>query len=112
MTLKTLHGEFEFAMQKYQLDDISLSFLELTQPEPVSYVSRGLQEFSVYYSNRMSYREVTGLVERQCGRRLLSEQTIWQMVQQKGLQVSDAIERSALPHLSERESIEIATAID
>jgi len=37
---------------------LGVSFLDLCQQMPVSYISRGLQELSVYYSNRMSYQEV------------------------------------------------------
>lgn len=96
MRLKTLHGEFEFRVQKYQMDGISLNFLELTQPLPLSHVSRGLQEFSAYYSNRLSYHEVAALVERQCGARVLSDQTIWQLVQQHAAQASDTIVGTAM----------------
>jgi hypothetical protein len=52
-------------------------------------VSNRLQELSAYYSNRMSYEEVAGLVERLTGERLLSDQTIWQIVQHKAVQVSE-----------------------
>lgn len=81
VTLKTLHGEFEFKLQKYDLDGLSVSFLDLRQPMPISYISRGLQELSVYYSNRMSYQEVARLIERYSGAKVLSAQTIWQLVQ-------------------------------
>lgn len=79
-------------MQKYDLDGSSLSFLEVVQPQGVSYVSRGLQELSVYYSNRMSYQEVAQLVERVSGQRVLSEQTIWQLVQQSALDISETLQ--------------------
>jgi hypothetical protein len=59
----------------------------------------GLQELSVYYSNRMSYQEVAGLVERYSGAKVLSAQTIWQLVQQSALQVSDEIGRGVKQHL-------------
>lgn len=111
MTLKTLHGAFEFRVQKYQLDGTSLSYLELTQPKNRSDIGRGLQEFCAYYSNRLSYREVSELVKRQCGGRVLSSQGIWQFVQQQALQLSDGIERSTAAQPSES-IIEVATKID
>lgn len=113
VTLKTLHGEFEFRLQKYQFEDgTHVSFLDLRQPLPVQYISRGLQELSVYYSNRMSYREVTQLVERQCGKRVLSEQTIWQLVQQSALALSEQMAWEVESRPSTGDSIEITGAVD
>jgi len=40
VTLKTLHGKFEFKLQKYDLDVLGVS-LDLCQQMPVSYISRG-----------------------------------------------------------------------
>lgn len=113
MTLKTLHGEFEFRLQKYQFEDgLSVSFLDIQHGLPVQYISRGLQELSVYYSNRMSYREVAGLVERQCGKRVLSEQTLWQLVQQSALAVSEQVEWEVTSGLSPDSSLQVAEELD
>jgi hypothetical protein len=65
--LKTLHGEFEFRLQKFLQDDKSVSYFDLTEQLTDRYVSPRLQEFSAYYSNRMSYQEVEYLVERLTG---------------------------------------------
>ncbi|NDJ19991.1 hypothetical protein [Myxacorys almedinensis] len=111
MTLKTLHGAFEFQVQKYQLEGVSLSYLELTQPETRPNLGRGLQEFCAYYSNRLSYREVSELVERQCGTRVFSSQGIWQLVQQQALQLSDGIERSIVAQPS-KPMLEVATKVE
>lgn len=89
-----------------------LSFLEIRQGLPVQSISRGLQELSVYYSNRMSYREVAGLVERQCGKRVLSEQTIWQLVQQIALALNRQVEWEIKPKLVTDFSLAIAQEID
>jgi hypothetical protein len=94
--LKTVHGGFEFAVQQYQFEGVSVNYLELTQPMARPDLGRGLQEFCVYYSNRLSYQEVAALVERHCGARVLSSQAIWQLVQQHALRSSDAIERNVL----------------
>lgn len=106
-----MHGAFEFQVQKYQLEGVSLSYLELTQAETRPDLGRGLQEFCAYYSNRLSYREVSELVERQCGTRVLSSQGIWQLVQQQALQLSDEIERSTVAGRSEA-GIEVVTDLD
>lgn len=89
-----------------------MSFLDLRQPLPVQYISRGLQELSVYYSNRMSYREVARLVERQCGKRVLSEQTIWQLVQQSALALSEQVAWEVKAHSSTGAAIEITGEVD
>ncbi len=41
-----------------------------------------------YYSNRLSYKEVEKLVERISGKKLLSDQKIWQIIVNKAGQVS------------------------
>ncbi|MGG6270976.1 hypothetical protein ACQ4M3_42310, partial [Leptolyngbya sp. AN03gr2] len=111
MRLKTLHGAFEFAVQKYQFEGISLSDLELTQPEGHPDLGRGLQEFCAYYSNRLSYQEVAALVERHCGARVLSCQTIWHLVQQQALHLSETIERTTVAHQSDA-AIAVTNEID
>jgi hypothetical protein len=87
--VKTLHGQFEFRLQKYLQEGQSLSYFDLTEQLTDGYVSNRLQELSAYYSNRMSYEDDAGLVERLTGERLLSDQTIWQIVQHKAVQVSE-----------------------
>lgn len=66
-----------------------MSYFDLTEQLTDGYVSKRLQELSAYYSNRMSYEEVAGLVERITGERLLSDQSIWQIVQRQAVQVSE-----------------------
>ncbi|MEM8716349.1 MAG: hypothetical protein AAGE92_11330, partial [Cyanobacteria bacterium P01_G01_bin.4] len=51
------------------------------------------QEFSVFYSNRLSYEEVATLVERVSGAKLLSDQTIWNLSVAKAQQLSHGPER-------------------
>jgi hypothetical protein len=46
-------------------------------------------EFSAYYSNRMSYDEVAGLLERVTGPRVLSDQTRQQLVVAKAVEGSE-----------------------
>jgi hypothetical protein len=89
--LKTLHGEFEFRLQKFLQDDKSVSYFELTKQLVDGYVSSRLQELSAYYSNEMSYKEVEYLVERVTGKRLLSDQSIWRIVNTKAVGVCEAV---------------------
>jgi hypothetical protein len=51
-------------------------------------MSARLAEFSAYYSNRMSYDEVAGLLERVTGQPVLSDQTIQHLVVTKAVEVS------------------------
>ena len=55
------------------------------------YISLGLQELMAYYSNRLSYDELRGLIERISGDELLSEQGIWNNVQQNVQRLSEQI---------------------
>ena len=89
--MKTLHGEFEFELQKYLRDGKSVSYFDLTEQMSNGYMSVRLQELSSYYSNRMSYEEVAKLVERVTGSALLSDQTIWQIVNTKAIEVSERL---------------------
>jgi hypothetical protein len=51
-------------------------------------MSARLAEFSAYYSNRMSYDEVAGLLEGVTGQPVLSDQTIQHLVVAKAVEVS------------------------
>jgi hypothetical protein len=51
-------------------------------------MSARLAEFSAYYSNRISYDEVAGLLERVTGQPLLSDQTMQHLVVAKAVEVS------------------------
>jgi hypothetical protein len=99
--LKTLHGEFEFSLQKYLENGNSVSYFDLTKQLADGYVSIRLQELSAYYSNRMSYQEVEYLVERLTGERLLSDQSIWQIVKAKAVQVCEAVQTEVEATLAE-----------
>jgi hypothetical protein len=64
------------------------TYLELTEQLCAGAMSARLAEFSAYYSNRMSYDEVAGLLERVTGQPLLSDQTIQHLVVAKAVEVS------------------------
>ena len=91
MTLKTLHGRFEFAQQMYQVSGQSIGFMEWSQPSSGGYVSRGLEELVSYYSNRLSYAELGGLIQRLTGADLISSQGAWAIVQANVQQLSEQL---------------------
>ncbi len=73
MTIKTLHGACAFVVQRFQCPSSGeTTYLELTEQLCEGSMSARLAEFSAYYSNRMSYDEVAGLLERVTGQPLLS----------------------------------------
>jgi hypothetical protein len=76
-------------MQNYLQAGKSVSYFDLAEQRRHRYVSDRLQELSGYYSNRMSYEEVARLVERVTGEAVLSDQTIWQIVRDKAIEVSE-----------------------
>jgi hypothetical protein len=88
--MKTLHGAFTFPVQRFQYPHggAAPTYLELTEQLCDGSISTHLAEFSAYYSNRMSYDEVAGLLERVTGARLLSDQTIQHLVVTKAMQIS------------------------
>jgi hypothetical protein len=88
--VKGLHGKVAFAVQRLieRETGVRTTYFELTEQFAQGYITPGLQEVSAYYSNRMSYEEVEGLVERLSGERLLSDQRIEQLVIDKAVEVS------------------------
>ena len=68
------------------------TYFSLTNQFQEDYVSDRLREFSAYYSNRLSYSEVAGLVERVTGVRQLSDQKIRQIVVNKAVAVGQMIQ--------------------
>lgn len=73
----------------YQVSGESLGFLTLSGKSGFGYVSRGLQELVSYYSNRLGYEELSGLVARLTGSVQLSAQSIWNIVQDTAQVLSD-----------------------
>jgi hypothetical protein len=62
LVVRTLNGVHHFENRRY-LDDIDTSSSYLS-----SYLSVGISELICYYSNRLSYRELSGLLERMVGK--------------------------------------------
>jgi hypothetical protein len=88
--VKGLHGKVAFAVQRLVECETGArhTYFELTEQFQRSYMTPGLQELSAYYSNRMSYAEVEGLLARLSGERLLSDQRIEQLVIDQAVEVS------------------------
>lgn len=93
ITIKTLHGRFEFNVQRFtdwtNPSQPNPTYFDYTDQFQDGYISDRLKEFSAYYSNRISYSEVAGLVERVTGDRQLSDQKIWEIVVDKALAISE-----------------------
>jgi hypothetical protein len=88
--VKGLHGKVAFAVQRLVERETGArhTYFELTEQFQRGYMTSGLQELSAYYSNRMSYEEVEGLLARLSGERLLSDQRIEQLVIDQAVEVS------------------------
>src|SRR5215211_3203572 len=87
--IKTLHGPFSFAEQRFlSPDGSSCRYLRRTGQ---GLVSSGLREMCLYYCNRVSFAEVSKLVERVSGERLVCEQTLCNWAREKAREVSDAL---------------------
>jgi hypothetical protein len=112
--IKTVHGRFQFRLQKYLTGKKRTNYLELTQQLSAGYISPRLQELCGYYSNRMSYEEVALLVERVSGSRLLSDQKISQIVRDQAMQLSQEMHKEAREILDkiDIELIEVNPKVD
>ncbi len=107
--IKTLHGAFPFDQQMYQMQGRSVGFIELSNHQEAAYVSRGLQELVAYYSNRLSYEELQGLMVRMTGAAVLSHQGSWDLVQQNVQALSDQRSEEFRPLTeTERASVKIS----
>jgi hypothetical protein len=87
--MKTLHGACAFVVQRFQCPMRGeTTYLELTEQLCEGAMSARLAECSTYYSNRMSYDEVAGFLERVTGQHVLSDQTMQHLVVAKAVEVS------------------------
>jgi hypothetical protein len=89
--LKGLHGKVPLRLQRLidKATGAGTDYLALTGQFEDNCLSPHLQEVAAYYSNRLSYEEVAGLVQRMTGERLLSDQRIEQLVIEKAVAVSE-----------------------
>ena len=82
VVIKSLHGHVRVRVQRL-LDGEQgrrSNYFELTGQFSDGYLTPRLQEWSAYYSNRLSYEEVSKLLARVSGERVLSGQRIEQLV--------------------------------
>lgn len=98
VTIQSLHGAFVFNVQRFadKMRVATPTYFDLRGEFQSGHQSEGLKEFAAYYSNRMSYEEVSRLLERITGEASMSDQTIWKMVVEKSCQVSTAVEAQLL----------------
>lgn len=98
MTIKSLHGAFPFNVQRFveKATGSTPTYFDLQGEFQSGHQSERLKEFAAYYSNRMSYEEVSALLERMVGVPLMSDQTIWEKVVEKACEVSSALEEQLL----------------
>ena len=105
-----MHGAFAFAEQRLVLADGTESrYLCYTNQEAVSV---GLEEFGLYYCNRLSFHEVAALLRRTSGQSLVCEQTLWNWVHNKAAQLDvqlaqDVAAASELPDPALAEVVDI-----
>ncbi len=109
MEIKTLHGRFKFKLQRFNNGE---DYFSLTGQCLDGYVSERLAEYAAYYSNRMSYEEVAGLIERNTGEQLLSDQSIWRIVVAKAAQISEKQRQQVAKRLKKGKLPAVASQVD
>lgn len=109
-----MHGKFKFGLQQYQVDGEHQSYFAWTEQMNEGYMSVRLQEVAAYYSNRMSYEDVARLIERISGGRLLSDQSIYQIVNRKAQQISQSLQQelNEIEEIEEKALIPVQTTVD
>jgi hypothetical protein len=100
VTIKTIHGKFEFPNQRFAVrtGGKGFSWLGHTGQFRDGYESERLRSRCCYYANRMSYYEVSTLLKDETGELLLSGQRIQDIVYEeaKWLSTSKAAETKAV----------------
>jgi hypothetical protein len=90
VTMKTIHGKFEFPNQRFvdRAGEKRLSWLEYTGQFWDGYESERLRSRCCYYANRMSYHEVATLLKDETGVVLVSAQRIHDIVNEEAKRLS------------------------
>jgi hypothetical protein len=90
VTIKTIHGKFEFPNQRFAVRTGRKRFrwLEHTGQFQDGYESERLRSRCCYYANRMSYAEVATLLKDETGVSLLSGQRIHDIVYEEAKRLS------------------------
>jgi hypothetical protein len=78
-----LNGVHQFENQRY-IDELGNSSSYLS-----SYLGKGLCEFICYYSNRLSYRELSGLMERMVGKTPYKSRNLQNIVVRESQAIAD-----------------------
>ena len=86
--IKSLEGKFSFRVQRFLCNGTEKTYFDLTNQFQEDYVSDKLREFSGYYSNRLSYKELEILIEKITGDKQLSDTKIQQIVVDKAVEIS------------------------
>jgi hypothetical protein len=94
-------------LQKYQINKEEVTYFQLSNQLQERYVSPRLEELCGYYANRLSYENLEDLIERMTGERLLSDQTIWAIIQAKAQTYSQQIRQQAKTTLETTNSSKI-----
>lgn len=106
--IKTLHGRFNFKLQRFGNGE---DYFSLTGQCLDGYVSEQLREYAAYYSNRLSYEEVEKLIERNNGEKLLSDQSIWRIVVAKAAEISEIQQQQVRERLKKAKLPAVASEV-
>lgn len=115
MTIKTIHGQFKFKLQRFinQSEGTGFDYFTWSQQCQAGYESERLQEWVCYLVNRLSYAEVSRELERHCGQRLLSANRLQELVIEKASQISVVQAQQGNQVLSQRQTVpELVVKLD
>ena len=105
VTVKTIHGQFQFAQQRFYEPDSPDEFSYFEYIGQASYLSDELQGWACYLANRMSYHEVVKELQRVTGATLLSGPGLQQLVFQKAQVISQSQAQQAQAVLAQNQAL-------
>lgn len=89
VSLRSLHGRFEFSMQKFKRTGEYCNFFDfMNEFGNQSYISERLKEYACWLSLGNSYEKVEQILDRHTYSTVLSSNKIQQIVTQKAIQIS------------------------
>ena len=90
MTIKTIHGQFKFELQRFidKKRGVGFDYFAWSHQCQNGYESERLREWVCYLANRLSYPELSKELKRHSGTQLLSADRVRDIVIEKATQIS------------------------
>lgn len=113
--IRSMQGKFEFRVQQFY-DLLACEYKNWLQLKNYcslhDYISEGLKAYSAWLSLGSSYEHSSRILERQLGEKILSDQSIYHIVESKATAVSQASKSAVLRVLADSDMPTISEDVD